>query len=171
MHTVMRILERRGLSLDAEFAIPISRPDHLAPGEPGHLLEIETDRNPPPAPGEPLAYLKVSRHRGPLMQRSVSFAIFRSVQLVEFEDLGVVTFGKLTGEFLWVPTAQEHRDWGIPIRALSFFPVGSRATRGNECNRVREALHYGLLNQRQLVVEIERWDKELAAFLPFVSRC
>lgn len=164
----MNVLERRRVNPTDKFAIPVEKPCSGIADEPT-LLEIESERNPSPSPGSPLALIRATRYRGLQLDRSISFALYCGPHLVAYEDLGTISHSMLAGEILWVPTAQENNHWGIPMRVQSFFPTQSRGAFGYHSSKASEALRFDLLYLRLLAVELAQWDKDIAAFLPYLS--
>jgi hypothetical protein len=168
MRSVVSILERSSISLDVPFAVTVEKPDSGAIGQPGHVLEIETDTTPPPTPQRPRALVRVTRHHGSTTETSISFGLFTYIEAAAYENLGVMTRSALLGPILWVPTARDYHYWGLPYRTQSFFHKDSRPAYRLEAYRIPDFLSYVATNQNLLVEEVKRFDLDLKSFLPFV---
>jgi hypothetical protein len=170
LRSVVSILERSSISLTVPFAVTVEKPDLGAFGEPGHILEIETDATPPPTPPRPGALVRVTRHHGSSTETSVSFALYNGIDAATYENLGIMTRSALLGPILWVPTGRDYYAWGLPYRTQSFFPQNSRGAFRLETSKVPDSLTYVAENQLLLVAEVRQLDSDLKSFLPFLPR-
>jgi hypothetical protein len=168
MRSIVSILERSSITLDAPFAVTVEKPDTGAVGQPGHILEIESDTSPPPTPQKPSSLVRVTRHHGSSTETSISFALYTYTEAAAYEDLGIMTRSAVLGPILWVPTARNYHYWGLPYRTESFFHKNSRAAFRLETPKLPEALGYVATNHLLLIEEIRRLDLDLKSFLPFV---
>lgn len=171
MRTMMTVLERRRVSPCDKFAIPIEKPDPMSIGEPGHILEIETDMAPPPSPDVPHALVRVTRHHGSSTETSISFALYKGMYAAAYEDLGIMTHSEVFGNTLWVPTAQDFYYWGMPYRIESFFPENSRPAFRLQSLKAQKNLRFLAARQLAFVAEMKSLDEDLATFLPYLSSC
>lgn len=168
MRSIVSILERLSISLTVPFAVAVEKPDTGVVGQPGHILEIETDTTPPPTPQSPGALVRVTRNHGASTETSISFALYSCTDAAAYGDLGIMTRSALLGPILWVPTARDYHYWGMPYRTESFFHKDSRPAYRLETHRIPDFLSYVATNQNLLVEEVKRFDLDLKSFLPFV---